>query len=152
MIVIFITIVCVSQPSESVENEVKCEIHDREATEAEKQYYEDLKKEAEKPKAPTQAEIMASETTFPNISVRGGVNYFGGLRQTWYSSGVAPHMNIGDWHQDSKGFWRDSAGYIVIAYTLYLPYGTIIQLSDNCWGKVLDHCPTANTVDIYVGW
>lgn len=133
-------------------------IKEREATEEEKAYYQKLeaqKKQAEllkqqKQKEQKRNQIMASETTFPNITFSGGVNDYDGKHQTWYDSTTAPHKDMGQWHVDKRGFYRDAEGYIVIAYTMNLDYGTVIQLTDNCWGKVHDHCPTVGTVDIYV--
>lgn len=129
------------------------EFHDTPATQDDIGYWENYKKQQEKQQVVTlQKAIMKSETTFPNLNSYNGVNYFGGVKQTYYSSNRAPHMNIDQWHTDRRGFWRDSEGYIVIAYTMTLPYGSIIPLGENCWGKVLDHCPTEGVVDVYVQW
>ncbi|MDO5329039.1 MAG: hypothetical protein Q4E88_02910 [Coriobacteriia bacterium] len=63
-----------------------------------------------------------------------------------------PHYRLSEWHLDDKGFWRDSEGYFVVAYTLTAEIGTVIEISDGCYGRVYDHCESPGVVDIYVGW
>lgn len=163
------TLTCVSlcrdmQTAQNYKPEYKPIIKEKEATPEEKAYWEaknkaeeeykkrQVEEQKEQEELKRRNEIMASETTFPNITASGGVGSYGGLRFTWYGSESAPHNDKWKWHVDSRGFYRDSDGYIVIAYTMTLPYETVIQLGDNCWGKVKGHCPTPNTVDIYVNW
>ena len=90
------------------------------------------------------------------LTKAGGVNYFNGNRETWYSQRVLPGygLNIPGRHVDpSDGTVRDGDGYICVASDNY-PKGTLIETSLGM-GKVYDAVggdPTGNTVDIYVDW
>lgn len=90
------------------------------------------------------------------LTKAGGVNYFNGNRETWYSQRVLPGygLNIPGRHvEPSDGTVRDGDGYICVASDNY-PKGTLIETSLGM-GKVYDAVggdPTGNTVDIYVDW
>lgn len=80
-----------------------------------------------------------------------GVCYYNGLRETYYSSAVAPHYRLDEWWTDQNGFWRTEEGYFVVAYTMTEPIGSIINISMG-QAQICDHCPTNGAVDIYTTW
>lgn len=79
----------------------------------------------------------------------GGVNWFNGHRETWYSSNASYHYRTGEWTLGSDGIYRDSDGYIVVAS----PKGANGDIIDTSLGagKAYDHCP-GGSVDIYTAW
>lgn len=96
---------------------------------------------------------ITSFTETANHSVltkQGGVNYYNGMRETWYSSNVLRHYMIDQWHTDDNGVWRDPDGYIIIASS-DMPYGTVHETSLGI-AKVYDSGCSSGTVDIYVNW
>lgn len=83
----------------------------------------------------------------------GGVNYYNGRRETWYSQRVLPGggLKIPGRHVDpSDGTVRDGDGYICVAAS-DTPKGTVVQTSLGA-GKVYDSGCAAGTNDIYVDW
>lgn len=77
----------------------------------------------------------------------------GGLNYTYYNldmSGVASREGISI-SADSQGFKRTPDGYIVLAYGMGEHKGEIINTPFGA-GKVLDACPSPNTVDVAVAW
>ena len=156
-ILLFVGIICVSNDRvPSIANEFEnCAPHDKEATMEEIDYwnnYQELQQQKQlKSEEQRRNHIMKMETTFPSMIKDLGVNYYAGYMQTWYSSRTLSHKNIGKWHTDSLGYWRDADGYIVIAYANGTPEGTIIPIGDDCWGRVLDVCEAGN-IDLYVNW
>lgn len=80
-----------------------------------------------------------------------GVIYDSQYRYTWYSSNVARHYRIGEWHADSEGYWRTSDGCLVVASSDY-EIGTI--LNTDIFGRmmVLDSGCASGTIDVYVNW
>lgn len=82
----------------------------------------------------------------------GGVNYFNGRRETWYSQRVLPGggLNIPGRHVAEDGTIRDADNYIVVAAS-DLAYGTIIETSLGT-AKVYDTGCAPGTTDVYVDW
>lgn len=83
----------------------------------------------------------------------GGVNYYNGRKETWYSQRVLPGggLNIPGRHvESSDGTIRDENDYICVAAS-DLPYGTVVQTSLGL-GKVYDSGCDAGVTDIYVDW
>lgn len=82
----------------------------------------------------------------------GGVNYFKGRRETWYSQRVLPGggLRIPGRHVAADGTIRDADGYICVAAS-DLPYGSLVETSLGM-GKVYDTGCAAGTTDIYTNW
>ena len=103
---------------------------------------------------PTQESVPddVSTSTGPVLTRSGGVNYFNGHTETWYSERVLPGygLNIPGRHTDENGLVRDGDGYICVASSDY-SNGTIIETSLGM-GKVYDcGCPSG-IIDIYTNW
>lgn len=82
------------------------------------------------------------------LTKAGGVNYFNGVRETWYSSNQLYHYRTGEWTVDSEGFYRDSNGYYIVASNQY-PNGTVIETSK---GQSLVADKGCDGTDFYVKW
>ena len=83
----------------------------------------------------------------------GGVNYYNGRKETWYSQRVLPGggLDIPGRHVNAEdGTIRDADGYICVAAS-DLPKGTIVETSLGT-GKVYDTGCAAGTTDIYTDW
>lgn len=82
----------------------------------------------------------------------GGVNYFNGRKETWYSQRVLAGggLKIPGRHVAEDGTIRDADGYICVAAS-DLPKGTIVETSLGT-GKVYDTGCAAGTTDIYTDW
>lgn len=82
----------------------------------------------------------------------GGVNWFNGRKETWYSQRVLPGggLKIPGRHVASDGTIRDADGYIVVAAS-DLAYGSIVETSLGT-GKVYDTGCANGVTDIYVDW
>lgn len=83
----------------------------------------------------------------------GGVNYYNGRKETWYSQRVLPGggLDIPGRHVNAEdGTIRDEDGYICVAAS-DLPKGTIVETSLGT-GKVYDTGCAAGTTDIYTDW
>lgn len=82
----------------------------------------------------------------------GGVNYYNGRKETWYSQRVLPGggLDIPGRHVAEDGTVRDEDGYICVAAS-DLPKGEIVETSLGT-GKVYDDGCAAGTTDIYVDW
>lgn len=86
------------------------------------------------------------------LTMEGGVNYYNGRRETWYSQRVLPGggLDIPGRHVADDGTIRDEDGLICVAAS-DLEYGTLVETSLGL-GKVYDcGCPDGTT-DIYVDW
>lgn len=86
------------------------------------------------------------------LTMEGGVNYYNGRRETWYSQRVLPGggLDIPGRHVAEDGTVRDEDGLICVAAS-DLEYGTLVETSLGL-GKVYDcGCPEGTT-DIYVDW
>lgn len=87
------------------------------------------------------------------LTKSGGVNYFNGRKETWYSQRVLPGggLDIPGRHVNAEdGTVRDGDGYICVAAS-DLPYGTVVETSLGM-GKVYDTGCAPGTTDIYVDW
>jgi hypothetical protein len=80
----------------------------------------------------------------------GGVNYYNGSRETWYSSNELYHYRTPEWSVGSDGVYRDGEGYIVVARS-DMAQGSIIDTSLGV-GKVYDCGCAVGTTDIYTNW
>lgn len=82
----------------------------------------------------------------------GGVNYFNGRKETWYSQRALPGggLNIPGRYVAADGTVRDAENYIVVAAS-DLGYGTVVDTSLGA-GKVYDTGCASGTNDIYVDW
>lgn len=115
-------------------------------------------KEAEEAAARAAASRSSSGGSYSNnsgdhLTKSGGVYYYNGRKETWYSQRVLPggglyipgrHVNAED------GTVRDEDGYICVAAS-DLPYGTVVETSLGT-GKVYDTGCAPGTTDIYVDW
>lgn len=104
-----------------------------------------------------QAEIESARFEEPkggHLTRSGGVYYFGGHKETWYStkerSGQSTAVPIPGKHADNNGIIRDSDGYVCVASSDHRIY-SIVETS---WGpaKVYDTGCRHGTVDIYTTW
>lgn len=84
------------------------------------------------------------------LTASGGVNYYNGRKETWYSSNVLYHYRTPEWTCGADGVYRDADGYVVVAAS-DLPQNSIIDTSYGP-GKVLDSGCGANVTDIYTNW
>lgn len=82
----------------------------------------------------------------------GGVNYYNGRKETWYSQRVLPGggLDIPGRHVAEDGTIRDEDGYICVAAS-DLEKGTVVETSLGT-GKVYDSGCAAGTTDIYTDW
>ncbi len=82
----------------------------------------------------------------------GGVNYYNGHRETWYSQRVLPGggLHIPGRHVDDRGIICDGDGYICVASSDY-PKGTVVETSLGT-AKVYDCGCASGTIDIYTDW
>ncbi len=131
---------------------------------AEKEAEEKAKAEAEakakaeaeaKAKAAAEAEAAKRAQSISGSGVltrSGGVNYYNGHRETWYSERTLPGggLHIPGRYTDSSGLVRDGDGYLCLASVDY-PKGTIIETSLGV-GKVYDSGCPSGTIDIYTNW
>lgn len=89
-----------------------------------------------------------------HLTRAGGVFYFNGYKETWYSTNEVAGQNtavdIPGKHADENGLIRDADGYICVASS-DLPFYTVIETS---WGtaKVYDCGCSHGTIDIYTTW
>lgn len=97
-----------------------------------------------------QEEPAAIVSRSSGLTAASGVNYYGGRRETYYSSRVLYHYLTPEWTCDAEGFWRDSAGRYVVASNDYAQ-GTVIDTSKGT-SIVLDSGCPSGTVDFYVSW
>lgn len=84
------------------------------------------------------------------LTAQGGVYYFGGRKETYYSSRVLYHYRTGEWYADDQGFYRTSEGYYVVAAS-DMDKGTVFQCSKG-YCQVLDCGCAEGTTDYYVNW
>lgn len=84
------------------------------------------------------------------LTQEGGINYYDGRLETYYSSNVLPHYRMGEWTTDEEGFWRTDEGYYVVAAS-DMEQGTVFEGSKGeC--IVLDTGCAEGTTDYYVSW
>ena len=130
-------------------------IIDSQQAEAEEQARQEAERQAQlqqaqQVQAQTQNNASQSVTTSQNgvLTKAGGVNYYNGSRETWYSSNQLYHYRTSEWTADSEGFYRDSQGRYVVASNNY-PNGTEIETSK---GKAIVEDKGCNGVDFYVNF
>lgn len=106
------------------------------------------------PVAPAQS--TAGDTVYAisqsHLTYRGGVFYFEGHKETYYTEEVLPGggLRIPGRHVAYDGTIRDENSYIVVAAnTSYLPKGSIVNTSLGT-AKVYDSGCAYGTIDIYV--
>lgn len=94
------------------------------------------------------------EPTGGHLTRSGGVYYFGGHKETWYStkerSGQSTAVPIPGKHADENGIIRDADGYVCVASSDHRIY-SIVETS---WGpaKVYDTGCRHGTIDVYTTW
>ena len=93
--------------------------------------------------------LFASMGSSGSLTKASGVNYYGGRRETYYSSNVLYHYLTPTWTLDSEGFYRDGDNYVVAASDM--PQGTTFPCSKGTC-IVLDTGCHAGTTDYYVAW
>lgn len=94
----------------------------------------------------------AYENSGSGLTKWGGVYYYNGHRETYYSSRVLRHYRIGEWHTDDEGFWRTAEGYYVVAAnSAEYCEGTLVDTSKGL-AQVLDCGCSYGTIDMYVNW
>lgn len=87
-----------------------------------------------------------------HLTKSGGVYYYNGHKETWYSQRVLPGggLKIPGRHVASDGTIRDENNYICVASSDYKK-GTIVETSLGT-GKVYDCGCASGTIDIYTDW
>lgn len=93
--------------------------------------------------------VYASFGSTGTLTKASGVNYYGGRRETYYSSNVLYHYLTPTWTLDSEGFYRDGEYYVVAASDM--PQGTTFSCSKGACIVLDTGCP-AGTTDYYVAW
>lgn len=100
-----------------------------------------------------QAQRQQTQSSVPNgsgLTRSGGVNWYNGRKETYYSSRVLYHYRTSEWWIDSEGFYRTSEGYYVVAAS-DMAQGTVFRGSKGLC-QVLDSGCAANVTDYYVQW
>lgn len=100
--------------------------------------------------APEPEPIVVISNGATTLTAQSGVYYFGGRKETYYSSQVLYHYRTAEWYADDQGFYRTSEGYYVVAAS-DMAQGTIFQCSKG-YCQVLDSGCAAGTTDYYVNW
>ena len=93
--------------------------------------------------------LFASMGSSGSLTKASGVNYYGGRRETYYSSNVLYHYLTPTLTLDSEGFYRDGDNYVVAASDM--PQGTTFPCSKGTCIVLDTGCP-AGTTDYYVAW
>lgn len=83
------------------------------------------------------------------LTKSGGVNYYNGRKETYYSSRVLYHYLTATWALDAEGFYRSGDYYVVAASDM--PQGTVFDCSKGTC-IVLDCGCDPGTTDYYVAW
>ena|GEM_PF-1345030 len=84
------------------------------------------------------------------ISPASGVYFYGGRKETYYSSRVLYHYKTPQWHVDGEGFYHDANGYYVVAAS-DMAQGTVFNCSKGSC-IVLDSGCAPGVTDYYVNW
>lgn len=136
------------------EKRLEAERIERERLEAEEKARQEeearLAEEQAKQEQARLAEVSIQSQANGVLTKSGGVNYFNGSKETWYSSNQLYHRNTGNWTLGSDGVYRDSDGYIVVARS-DMSQGSTIETSLG-QGKVYDSGCAAGVTDIYTKW
>ena len=93
--------------------------------------------------------LFASMGSSGSLTKASGVNYYGGRRETYYSSNVLYHYLTPTWTLDSEGLYRDGDNYVVAESDM--PQGTTFPCSKGTCIVLDTGCP-AGTTDYYVAW
>jgi multidrug efflux pump subunit AcrA (membrane-fusion protein) len=108
--------------------------------------------QAQQVQAQTQKTPTESATTAQSgvLTKEGGVNYYNGSRETWYSSNQLYHYRTSEWTAGTDGVYRDKDGYVVVARS-DMAQGATLETSLGT-GKVYDSGCANGTTDIYTKW
>lgn len=140
------------------ETEKKTELKTEKRTErkTEKKTERKIEKQTEKrTEKPTEPKTeKPTESSDGHLTRAGGVFYFNGYKETWYSTnegcGQATARPIPGKHVDENGIIRDEDGYICVASSDLPFYSAItISLGD---AKVYDTGCSSGTIDVYTTW
>lgn len=124
------------------------EVHDRLATPEELEYYKQLEIERKR-----QEEIKANPPravidTSKGLQFSQGVNYFKGLKETWYGRsagelvGTENFQSVDDWFLDADNY------FVIACSNDICPRGGVIETSKGL-AKRYDTCPTPGVIDFY---
>ena len=95
-----------------------------------------------------------TESSGGHLTRAGGVFYFNGYKETWYSTnegcGQSTARPIPGKHVDENGIIRDEDGYICVASS-DLPFYSVITISLGD-AKVYDTGCSHGTIDVYTDW
>ena len=111
-------------------------------------------KKAKKTEQSTEKTTEAKKAGSGHLTRSGGVYYYNGHRETWYSTREAAGKNtarvIPGKHADENGIIRDADGYVCVASSDH-KFFTVIETS---WGpgKVYDCGCSHGTIDVYTNW
>lgn len=97
-----------------------------------------------------QSAVPQSGGNGSGLTASSGVNYFGGRKETYYSSNALYHHRTPEWWVDGEGFYRTAEGYYVVAAS-DMAQGTVFQGSKGAC-QVLDSGCAAGVTDYYVNW
>lgn len=151
-----------SEPAECAEVDISPttfseQVNDTQLVVQETQAEQIAAKEAEEAVARAAASRSSSSSYSNNsgdhLTKSGGVYYYNGRKETWYSQRVLPGggLDIPGRHVNAEdGTVRDEDGYICVAAS-DLPKGTVVETSLGT-GKVYDTGCAPGTTDIYVDW
>lgn len=112
--------------------------------------YEKIKEEEAKKAAEEAAAKAIAVGNSSGLTKAGGVNYYNGRKETYYSSRVLYHYRTSEWLLDSEGFYRTAEGYYVVAAS-DMPQGTVFEGAKGLC-CVLDSGCAAGVTDYYVSW
>lgn len=140
------------------ETEKKTELKTEKRTEknTEKKTERKIEKQTEKrTEKPTEPKTeKPTESSGGHLTRAGGVFYFNGYKETWYSTnegcGQATARPIPGKHVDENGIIRDEDGYICVASS-DLPFYSVITISLGD-AKVYDTGCSSGTIDVYTTW
>lgn len=133
-------------------------VNEQKEKEEQERLAQQAKEEEERRIAEEQAQQTAVQPTSytptysssSTLTKSGGVNYYNGSRETWYSSNTLYHKNTSNWTLGSDGVYRDNDGYVIVARS-DMSQGSTIETSLGT-GKVYDSGCAAGTTDIYTAW
>lgn len=126
-----------AEPEEPQEEVVVEEVYYEEPV-YEQQYYEPVQQD------------YSGYSNGSGLTKSGGVNYYEGRKETWYSSNTLYHKDTANWTAGSDGVYRDKDGFVVAAAS-DKPQGSTIETSFGT-GKVYDSGCANGVTDIYTNW
>lgn len=124
--------------SDSVKEEIIEEAVYYEEPVYEQQYYEPVQQD------------YSGYSNGSGLTKSGGVNYYEGRKETWYSSNTLYHKDTANWTAGSDGVYRDKDGFVVVAAS-DRAQGSTIETSFGT-GKVYDSGCANGVTDIYTNW